>query len=64
MSIERVRAVREAIGPEVKLIADANQSLSVGVRKPPVRAWHLSSMSGEQETVPARGGGVLRPSSV
>jgi L-alanine-DL-glutamate epimerase-like enolase superfamily enzyme len=28
-NIERVRAVREAIGPDVKLMADANQSLSV-----------------------------------
>ncbi len=28
-NIERVRAVREAIGPDIKLMADANQSLSV-----------------------------------
>jgi L-alanine-DL-glutamate epimerase-like enolase superfamily enzyme len=28
-NVERVRAVREAIGPDVKLMADANQSLSV-----------------------------------
>lgn len=28
-NVERVRAVREAIGPDVKLMADANQSLTV-----------------------------------
>jgi L-alanine-DL-glutamate epimerase-like enolase superfamily enzyme len=36
-NIERVRAVREAIGPDVKLMADANQSLSVPEARPSMR---------------------------
>ena len=37
-NIEWVRAVREAIGPDVKLMADANQSLSVPEAIRPGRA--------------------------
>jgi L-alanine-DL-glutamate epimerase-like enolase superfamily enzyme len=36
-NIERVRAVREAIGPDVKLMADANQLLSVPEARPSMR---------------------------